>query len=146
MVEDVSGHRYLALRLRLGGDARARNSYFVNLQTDGPITSDLWQHRLYFRREDGGWEDIFVSLCSPLTRTLFLVLTLTLGQIPFQNFVLTNSGEVASHQISMYREKVRSVGISLLGGNSGFAGPYELGIDTVRAVNEEDVTTPAVHS
>jgi Complex I intermediate-associated protein 30 (CIA30) len=66
-------------------------------------------------------------------------------QIPFQNFVLTNSGEVASHQISMYREKVRSVGISLLGGNSGFAGPYELGIDSVRAVNEEDVTTPAVH-
>jgi NADH dehydrogenase [ubiquinone] 1 alpha subcomplex assembly factor 1 len=40
----------------------------------------------------------------------------------------------------MYREKVRTVGISLLGGNSGFSGPYELGIDSIRAVNEEDVT------
>ena len=61
MFDDVSNHRYLALRLRLGGDTRARNSYFVNLQTDGPITTDLWQHRLYFRRSDGGWEDLFVS-------------------------------------------------------------------------------------
>jgi NADH dehydrogenase [ubiquinone] 1 alpha subcomplex assembly factor 1 len=42
----------------------------------------------------------------------------------------------------MYQEKVRSVGISLLGGNSLSAGPYELGIDSIRAVNEEDVTGP----
>lgn len=118
LFDDVSNHRYLALRLRLGGDTRARNSYFVNLQTDGPIATDLWQHRLYFRRTDGGWEDLF---------------------IPFQNFVLTNAGELASHQITMYREKVRTVGISLLGGNSRFSGPYELGIDSIRAVNEEDV-------
>jgi len=122
MMEDVSHHRYLALRLRLGGDPRTRNSYFVNIQTDGPVTSDLWQHRLFFRRSDGGWEDIF---------------------IPFENFVLTNSGELASQQITMYREKVRTFGISLLGGNSGFAGKYELGIDSMRAVNEEDVTKPA---
>jgi len=38
----------------------------------------------------------------------------------------------------MYKERIRSVGISLLGGNSGVEGPYELGIDSVRAVNEED--------
>jgi len=38
----------------------------------------------------------------------------------------------------MYRERVRSVGISLLGGNSGIEGPYELAIDSIRAVNEED--------
>lgn len=42
----------------------------------------------------------------------------------------------------MYREKVRSVGISLLGGNSGIEGPYELGIDSIRAVNEEDAISP----
>ena len=42
------------------------------------------------------------------------------------------------HQLTMFREKVRSVGISLLGGNSGVEGPYELGIDSIRAVNEED--------
>lgn len=38
----------------------------------------------------------------------------------------------------MYRERIRSVGISLLGGNSGVEGPYEMGIDSIRAVNEED--------
>lgn len=41
----------------------------------------------------------------------------------------------------MMREKVRSVGISLLGGNSGVEGPYELGIDSIRAVNDEDAIT-----
>lgn len=42
----------------------------------------------------------------------------------------------------MYRERVRSVGVSLLGGNSGIEGPYELGIDSIRAVNEEDAVIP----
>lgn len=40
----------------------------------------------------------------------------------------------------MYRERIRTVGISLLGGNSGVEGPYELGIDSVSAVNVEDVS------
>lgn len=62
-------------------------------------------------------------------------------QIPFDSFVLTNTGEIQQEQIMMYRERVRTVGISLLGGNSGVEGPYELGIDSIRAVNEEDVTT-----
>lgn len=52
--------------------------------------------------------------------------------------MLTNTGEIVEHQITMYRERIRSVGISLLGGNSGIEGPYELGIDSIRAVNEED--------
>lgn len=121
IVDDVSNHQFLALRLRLGGDPRLRNSYFVNLQTDGPITTDLWQHRLYFQRNDGGWEDVF---------------------IPFENFILTNTGELVQHQIAMMRERVRTVGISLLGGNSGVSGSYDLGIDSIRAVNEEDVTRP----
>ncbi|KAG2110927.1 complex I intermediate-associated protein CIA30 [Suillus discolor] len=121
MVDDVSNHQFLALRLRLGGDPRLRNSYFVNLQTDGPITTDLWQHRLYFQRNDGDWEDVF---------------------IPFENFILTNTGELVQHQITMMRERIRTVGISLLGGNSGVPGSYDLGIDSIRAVNEEDVTRP----
>jgi NADH dehydrogenase [ubiquinone] 1 alpha subcomplex assembly factor 1 len=61
MTEDVSNHRYLALRLRLAGDPRTHNSYFANIQTDGPISTDLWQHRLYFKRHDNTWEDIFVG-------------------------------------------------------------------------------------
>ena len=60
-MEDVSSHRYLALRLRLAGDPSTHNSYFVNVQTDGPISTDLWQHRLYFQRRDNSWEDIFVG-------------------------------------------------------------------------------------
>ncbi|PFH53116.1 hypothetical protein AMATHDRAFT_1543 [Amanita thiersii Skay4041] len=121
LTEDVSNHRYLALRLRLAGDSSTHNSYFVNIQTDGPISTDLWQHRLYFQRRDNTWEDIF---------------------IPFDNFVRTNSGELSEDQIKMYREKVRSIGISLLGGNSGSAGKYELGIDSIRIVNNEDVEMP----
>jgi NADH dehydrogenase [ubiquinone] 1 alpha subcomplex assembly factor 1 len=58
--------------------------------------------------------------------------------------VLTNTGEIVDHQITMMREKVRSVGISLLGGNSGVEGPYELGIDSIRAVNDEDATSPGL--
>lgn len=62
MMEDVSNHHFLALRLRVAGDPRTHNSYYVNLQTDGPISTDLWQHRLFFRRRDNAWEDIFVRL------------------------------------------------------------------------------------
>ncbi|KAF8553979.1 complex I intermediate-associated protein CIA30 [Imleria badia] len=119
--DDVSNHQYLALRLRLGGDPRTRNSYYVNLQTDGPVTTDLWQHRLYFKRNDGGWEDIFV---------------------PFDNFILTNTGELVQHQITMFRQRIRTVGISMLGGNSGVSGLYDLGIHSIRAVNEEDLSRP----
>lgn len=61
MTDDVSNSRFLALRVRAAGHPRTRNSYYVNIQTDGPVTSDLWQHRLFFSRDDGGWEDIFVS-------------------------------------------------------------------------------------
>lgn len=35
--------------------------------------------------------------------------------------------------------QIRSVGIALLGGHSNSAGKYELGIDSIRIVNEEDV-------
>ena len=41
----------------------------------------------------------------------------------------------------MYKEKIRSIGISLLGGNSGSAGKYELGIESIRIVNDEDIVT-----
>ncbi|KAF8742667.1 hypothetical protein AX14_002896 [Amanita brunnescens Koide BX004] len=125
ITEDVSHHRYLALRLRLAGEPSTHNSFFVNIQTEGPITSDLWQHRLYFRRHDNTWEDIF---------------------IPFDNFVRTNAGEISEHQLKMYKEKIRSIGISLLGGMSGSAGKYELGIDSIRIVNDEDVVTAHTES
>ena len=42
----------------------------------------------------------------------------------------------------MFRQRIRTVGISMLGGNSGVSGFYDLGIHSIRAVNEEDVTRP----
>ncbi|GBE88527.1 complex I intermediate-associated protein CIA30 [Sparassis latifolia] len=123
ITNDVSNHQFLAMRLRVAGHPRTRNSYYVNIQTDGPITTDLWQHRLFFHRDDGGWEDIF---------------------IPFSDFVLTNVGEVSPEQIKMFRERVRTVGISMLGGNNGVSGPYELGVDSFRAVNHEDMPLAAI--
>jgi len=55
---------------------------------------------------------------------------------------MTKAGTINTQPVSMLRERVRSVGVSLLGGNSGVEGPYELGIDEIRAVNDEDVTVP----
>ena len=35
-----------------------------------------------------------------------------LSQIPFDDFVLTNTGQVSNSQVSMMREKIRTIGIS----------------------------------
>ena len=42
--------------------ARAARTLSTNIQTKGPTNDDLWQHRLYFARDDGGWEGVFVRL------------------------------------------------------------------------------------
>ncbi|PWN89841.1 NADH:ubiquinone oxidoreductase complex I intermediate-associated protein 30 [Acaromyces ingoldii] len=68
--------------------------FFVNVQTDGPVTSDLFQHRLWLDEAKGDeWQDVV---------------------IPLDDFVLTNTGQVAPVQISMMREKIRTVGISVV--------------------------------
>ncbi|KAL0954637.1 hypothetical protein HGRIS_003592 [Hohenbuehelia grisea] len=121
MCHDVSMHNYLALRVRVAGDPRTRHSYFVNIQTDTPVSTDLWQHRLYFHKADNSWEDLF---------------------IPFDSFILTNSGGLYDNRIEMFKKRIRSVGISVLGGNSCLEGHYELGVDSIRIVNEEDVIRP----
>lgn len=53
---------------------------------------------------------------------------------------------MSENQMELYRERVRSIGISILGGNSGVSGKYELGIDSIRAVNEEDLTQKPLSS
>lgn len=60
LLEDLTWHDYLALRVRAGGDPRTRNSYYLNLQVAGQIKVDLWQHRLYFKA-DNLWEELFVG-------------------------------------------------------------------------------------
>jgi NADH dehydrogenase [ubiquinone] 1 alpha subcomplex assembly factor 1 len=38
----------------------------------------------------------------------------------------------------MWTERVNMFGISMLGGNSNSEGNYELGLDSLRMVNQED--------
>ncbi|KZT57958.1 CIA30-domain-containing protein [Calocera cornea HHB12733] len=111
---DVGRHKYLHLRVKAGGEKLTRGAYFVNLQTETPITSDIWQHRLFMRGE-GSWEDIV---------------------IPFRSFILTNYGVRVPGHLEMNTEKLRTVGISLLGGKFGVNGDYELCIDSISAVHE----------
>ncbi|KAJ1028533.1 hypothetical protein NDA16_001699 [Ustilago loliicola] len=78
--------------LGLGKKELPGPKFFVNVQTDGPVTSDLFQHRLYLDENKGSdWQTVI---------------------IPFDDFVLTNTGQVSNSQVSMMREKIRTVGIS----------------------------------
>lgn len=55
-------HKYLALRVKLGAYPRTRNSWYVNVQTESAVSGELWQQKLPFRRDDGGWEDVYVCV------------------------------------------------------------------------------------
>lgn len=89
-----------------------------------------------FKRRTNGKTYLCVySSCSP-----HHVDSNLLSQIPFRNFVRTNHGELSDIQLSM-SPMLRSIGISLLGGNAGIAGKYELNVDTFRIVNEEDAVS-----
>ncbi|KAG0168379.1 hypothetical protein DFQ30_004840 [Apophysomyces sp. BC1015] len=104
---DTSLFRYLAMRVR--GD---RRKYFVNIQTDGVIATDVYQHRL-FLRDPGNWETVM---------------------IPFRDFILTNNGMIQEQQIEMFREKVKTVGFSLQDRQDG---PFKLEIEWIKAMNTE---------
>lgn len=66
--------------------------FFINVQTDGPVTSDLFQHRLWF---DPAAADEWQTVVLPLER-----------------FLLLNTGTLSTNQLSMMREAIRTVGIS----------------------------------
>merc|ERR1711939_224744 len=110
---DISLHDYLRLRIKSSGDGMR---YFVNIQTDGPVRSDLFQHRL--------WPPTPASAESPHEWSDVLV--------PLADFTLTNSGNMSETQISMMREKIRTVGVSVLGPKEG---RFELGIERIDAVS-----------
>ncbi|GJN93382.1 hypothetical protein Rhopal_006436-T1 [Rhodotorula paludigena] len=113
---DTSLHDFLRLRVRSSGDGMR---YFVNIQTDGPVRSDLFQHRL--------WLPSPASDSAPHEWTDVL--------IPFSDFTLTNSGDLSAQQLDMLRTRVRTVGISVLGPKEG---RYELGIEAIDAVAVDD--------
>ena len=59
MNEDGALHDYLGLRVRVGGAPDTKNVYYVNIQLDDYVRSDLWQHRLFLRGH-GDWEEVLV--------------------------------------------------------------------------------------
>lgn len=111
---DVDTYMYLALRVKSDG-----RKYFVNIQTDSLVESDIHQHRLYTKYHKGAngpddpgqWETVWIRL---------------------HEFVRTNHGVVTEPQSEMLRQKVKSFGIGL---TDRKAGPFELGIAAMWATN-----------
>lgn len=105
-VWDLDPYTHLALRVKSDG-----RKYFVNLQTESIVPTDLHQHRLYAQKP-GDWETILIGL---------------------DEFVRTNHGLVVEPQSELLRQKVTSVGIS---STDRMPGPYELCIAGVWATNK----------
>ena len=107
---DVSLYGYLALQFKSDG-----RKYFVNVQTDSIVPTDIHQHLLH-SKTPGEWETILIK---------------------WSEFVRTNHGQVVEPQREMLTQKVRTVGISLI---DRIPGPYDLSIGNIWATNatEED--------
>jgi NADH dehydrogenase [ubiquinone] 1 alpha subcomplex assembly factor 1 len=102
---DLDSYSYIALKVK--SDAR---KYFVNVQTESIVPTDLHQHRLYAQKP-GDWETVIV---------------------PISQFVRTNHGMVVEPQSDMMRQKVRSIGIGLI---DRVPGPFDLCIADIYATN-----------
>jgi NADH dehydrogenase [ubiquinone] 1 alpha subcomplex assembly factor 1 len=102
---DIDPYTYLALRIKSDG-----RKYFVNVQTESIVPTDIHQHRLYARRP-GEWETVLIK---------------------WNEFVRTNHGVVVEPQTELLRQKVRTVGIGLI---DRIPGPFELCIERIWATN-----------
>lgn len=105
---DIDPYTYLGLRVKSDG-----RKYFVNVQTETIVPTDLHQHRLYARRP-GEWETVLIQ---------------------WNDFVRTNHGVVVEPQKEMLRQKVRTVGIGLI---DRVPGPFDLAISRIWATNNAD--------
>lgn len=103
---DIDPYAYLALKVKSDG-----RKYFINIQTESIVPTDIHQHRLYAQK-DGEWETVVVS---------------------FNEFVRTNYGMVVEPQKDMMRQRVRSIGIGLI---DRIPGPFDLRIAEVYATND----------
>ncbi|KAG9231676.1 complex I intermediate-associated protein-like protein CIA30 [Amylocarpus encephaloides] len=102
---NVDVYGFLALRIKSDG-----RKYFVNLQTESIVPTDIHQHRLYARRP-GEWETVLIK---------------------WGEFVRTNHGVVVEPQREMLKQKVRTLGIGLI---DRVPGKFELRIERVWATN-----------
>ena len=103
---DIDPYTYLALRVKSDGRA-----YFVNVQTESVVPTDLHQHRLFVKKS-GEWETVLIR---------------------WNDFVRTNHGFVVEPQTEIMRQKVKSVGIGL---TDRIPGPFELCIERIWATND----------
>lgn len=66
---NVSAHKKAVHALGLDLPLKSGPKFFVNVQTDGPVTSDLFQHRLALDESKGdAWQNVVVSLLSFYSR------------------------------------------------------------------------------
>lgn len=111
---NVDSYMYLALRVKSDG-----RKYFVNIQTDSIVPTDIHQHRLYTKHHKGAegpddpgqWETVLIKL---------------------HEFVRTNHGLVTEPQSEMLRQKVKSLGIGLIDRQPG---PFQLAVAAFWATN-----------
>ncbi|EPE31922.1 Galactose-binding protein [Glarea lozoyensis ATCC 20868] len=106
---NVDVYAFLALRIKSDG-----RKYFVNLQTESIVPTDIHQHRLYARRP-GEWETVLIK---------------------WGEFVRTNHGMVVEPQREIMKQKLRTVGIGLI---DRVPGPFELCVERIWATNEMGV-------
>ncbi|KAK3996957.1 hypothetical protein QBC44DRAFT_316974 [Cladorrhinum sp. PSN332] len=104
---NIDPYVYLALRVKSDG-----RSYFVNVQTESVIPTDLHQHRLFVKKP-GEWETVLIK---------------------WNMFVRTNHGFVVEPQTEILRQKVKSIGFGL---TDRIPGPFELCVQRVWATNDE---------
>ncbi|KAF2279553.1 complex I intermediate-associated protein-like protein CIA30 [Westerdykella ornata] len=102
---DVDSYAYLAVHFKSDG-----RKYFVNVQTESIVPTDIHQHRLY-TKTPGEWETLLIK---------------------WNEFVRTNHGQVVEPQREMLTQKVRSVGMSVI---DRITGPYDLSISRIWATN-----------
>lgn len=99
---------YIFLALRVKSDGR---KYYVNVQTESIVYSDIHQHRLYIKRP-GEWETVLIK---------------------WSDFVRTNYGRAVEPQTEMLTQKVRTVGIGLI---DRLPGPFDLAVSKLWATND----------
>lgn len=97
-------------------------AYFLNFQTDGPVSSDIFQHKLFLEPHNE-WQNLCYA---------------------FEDFTLTNKGQRAKKPILMMQQAIRTLGISCLADAEGYQGrleePFDLQIDRVVAIPEESIS------
>lgn len=111
---NIEPYSYLALRVKSDG-----RKYFINIQTDSIVESDIHQHRLLTKQHTGAdgkgsearWETVLIR---------------------FHDFVRTNQGFITEPQSEMLRQKIKSFGVGLIDREPG---PFDLSISAMWATN-----------